>query len=310
VSGRWYNWLKGLRVFKQPLPRLRTTPLAMQSIPFPTLEDNLASLSAMVDQGNAAGKTANMLMSQDVWDDIVKGGWTTSPQLLWERSFGLIEFPEIELARPRRELFFPKSSSFWVPRWGWDKTVKELCDEAESYEDYRVRQAEEIALGIQHSAEFDELDIERRQRGMAMAWDPRIKPIRSGVWAAPSSNPQSGRRLNGRQELVKHYEVDTRMRTCTCPDFARRRKKCKHIYAVEHIARPLLLGIDYARADADFTTTLWQKLYDEVSQGLQLPKQLFGRTVRTPTEPSPSILIHKDAVKTVSFTFTVNHTEL
>ena len=67
----------------------------------------------------------------------------------------------------------------------------------------------------------------REQRGLELAKAAKIHRKGGGVWAVPS---QSGRgrywvRLNGSKQF------------CTCPDHEIRAAKCKHIFAVEHVAR-------------------------------------------------------------------------
>ena len=71
----------------------------------------------------------------------------------------------------------------------------------------------------------DDGDTGRQQRGMAIAAVVNIKKNRLG-YAVPS---QSG---NG------SYVVNTDGEPfCTCPDFEKRQRPCKHIYAVEFIIR-------------------------------------------------------------------------
>lgn len=189
------------------------------------------------------------------WVDITKNwpGWATSPYLIWRNSFGLIEFPEFDIECPKGELVFPR-----------DVTL---------YEDYRIQQAEDIALGVEHKPEFESIDIERRQRGMAMAWDPRIRQVRSGIWSVPSGQSYVKARLGRHRrpsdsKPVTSYEVDARRRTCTCPDFERRRLKCKHIYAIEHLSvySSFSVGIDYAAKDAEFTKSIFAKMGQELMQ--------------------------------------------
>ena len=67
----------------------------------------------------------------------------------------------------------------------------------------------------------------REQRGLKLAKRAKIHRKGGDVWAVPS---QSGRgrywvRLNGPKQF------------CTCPDHEIRAQKCKHIFAVEHIAK-------------------------------------------------------------------------
>ncbi len=67
----------------------------------------------------------------------------------------------------------------------------------------------------------------REQRGLELAERAKIHRKGGDVWAVPS---QSGRgrywvRLNGNKPF------------CTCPDHEIRAEKCKHIFAVEHVAK-------------------------------------------------------------------------
>jgi SWIM zinc finger len=255
------------------------------------------------------------------------------PPLPTINGFSFLRMHHVEIIRPGERLLLPRKVAFWVPRWGWDKTAKELCDEAESYEDYRIRQAEEVVLGIRYDAEFDKIDTERRQRGMALALDPRIKRIRSGVWAVPAQAPSPRRRsrwtcsrMNSSGKLVREYEVDTHARTCTCPDFARRRKMCKHIYAAEYLqaqasvrdladATAIAKAIATAKAKSFSWQATWLSrnsnfalLYGDLNNSKLAAVRSTVQSGRFSTkhpnlsapprsEPQPAMLIHKDALR-------------
>lgn len=61
----------------------------------------------------------------------------------------------------------------------------------------------------------------RAARGLEIVSNQEI--IREGnVWIVPS------------QSSSKKYTVNLFIQTCTCPDFADNRRKCKHIYAAEY----------------------------------------------------------------------------
>lgn len=62
----------------------------------------------------------------------------------------------------------------------------------------------------------------RRERGLAMATDKRIRNVHGAKWLVPSASQKSDA-----------YLVDAEKATCTCPDFETRREKCKHMWAVE-----------------------------------------------------------------------------
>lgn len=65
----------------------------------------------------------------------------------------------------------------------------------------------------------------RKQKGLEIAALGRLTH-KGRVWAVPS-----------RRHPSKVYQVSLRPKspTCTCPDFESRRRKCKHIFAVEHV---------------------------------------------------------------------------
>lgn len=141
--------------------------------------------------------------------------------------FSLIHTPRLEVLQPRGHVSIPKHPTLWVAH-----SCLELETRVESYEDWRVRQAEETVLGVSTTREDDD---KRRQRGRDMALDVRIHKTGLGLWSVPSHATSHGRRLNLDQKLVQYYEVDTNLTTCTCIDYARRKKRCKHIYAIEHL---------------------------------------------------------------------------
>jgi transposase len=67
----------------------------------------------------------------------------------------------------------------------------------------------------------------RQQRGLMIAALCKIDQKKAGLWTVPS---QSG----GGQYWVR---LDPGHPTCTCKDFEARGQKCKHVYAVEYVAR-------------------------------------------------------------------------
>jgi hypothetical protein len=126
---------------------------------------------------------------------------------------------QVVIARPGGLVFPSRRVTLWTKRLG---------KKAESYEAYRVRVAEDIVLGI--DADPALADTMRKQRGMLLALNPRIKQVGLGLWHVPSST-------NAIAEVgAQVYTVDTNARTCNCPDFERRKKKCKHQYAVEWVS--------------------------------------------------------------------------
>jgi transposase len=78
---------------------------------------------------------------------------------------------------------------------------------------------------------------QKQQRGVVIAALAKITH-QNGLWVVPSqSNPK------------KTYKVNLGAGTCTCPDFDDTGEKCKHIHAVEIVARrdggaPIHLGTD------------------------------------------------------------------
>lgn len=75
----------------------------------------------------------------------------------------------------------------------------------------------------------------RAERGLALATTGRVKQ-RGNLWIVPSQSGDDG------------YRVDLEHAHCTCPDHTIRRKKCKHIHAVEYT-------IEH-KTTADGTTTV------------------------------------------------------
>lgn len=61
----------------------------------------------------------------------------------------------------------------------------------------------------------------RQEKGKALARDKRIKNIVGSAWVVPSQTTETA------------YVVNIAEATCTCPDFAARRLRCKHLIAVE-----------------------------------------------------------------------------
>lgn len=62
----------------------------------------------------------------------------------------------------------------------------------------------------------------RRDRGLSLSSDKRIRNIHGAMWLVPSATRNDGA-----------YVVDTGKASCTCPDFETHRAKCKHMWAVE-----------------------------------------------------------------------------
>jgi hypothetical protein len=151
-------------------------------------------------------------------DPIVKNQWLVHPRF--------------EVLRPGGLTLLSRPVSLWVPQYRWDRTIKDLASNPESYDDYLVRRAEQICLGgsTGPTARSTAIDVDRRQRGHALALDLRIKRVDRSKWSLPSSTATQ-------QSLpdITHYTVDMEHGTCTCPDFSMRRKTCKHQYCVEYL---------------------------------------------------------------------------
>jgi hypothetical protein len=64
----------------------------------------------------------------------------------------------------------------------------------------------------------------RRERGLALAGNPKIKRIEADEWIVPSVTS-----VRGMKYIVKVGKEFS----CTCPDHELRGCKCKHVYAVE-----------------------------------------------------------------------------
>src|SRR6185295_9085226 len=64
---------------------------------------------------------------------------------------------------------------------------------------------------------------ERQERGKLLARDRRIKLVSGATWSVPS------------QQNAGAYMVNMLAATCSCPDYEIRRRKCKHIWAVEMV---------------------------------------------------------------------------
>jgi hypothetical protein len=60
----------------------------------------------------------------------------------------------------------------------------------------------------------------RRERGLALANDRRIKRIAGNAWSVPSASGNGS------------YVVDAAAGACSCPDHETRRTRCKHLHAV------------------------------------------------------------------------------
>ena len=68
------------------------------------------------------------------------------------------------------------------------------------------------------------LSASRKDRGLALSRDKRLKAIAGTKWYVPSQSNASG-----------GYIVDLQERTCTCPDHEETSGKCKHAWAVEFV---------------------------------------------------------------------------
>jgi hypothetical protein len=145
-------------------------------------------------------------------------------------SGSLIHLHQVVIARPGGLVFPSRRVTLWTKRLG---------KKAESYEAYRVRVAEDIVLGqaeeiVEFGGERNALEKfrdgqagdERRGRGMVIALNPNIKHVDLGLWQVPS---------RWVTKPCVTYDVDMNANTCTCLDHKKRKKKCKHIYAVEYL---------------------------------------------------------------------------
>ena len=62
----------------------------------------------------------------------------------------------------------------------------------------------------------------RQEKGRLLSLDRRIKHVSGATWSVPSQTANSGA-----------YMVNVMAATCSCPDYELRRRKCKHLWAVE-----------------------------------------------------------------------------
>lgn len=62
----------------------------------------------------------------------------------------------------------------------------------------------------------------RQERGLILAKDKRVRHVAGSTWAVPSQDDDK-----------RGYIVNVGEETCSCPDFEIRRRKCKHLWAVE-----------------------------------------------------------------------------
>jgi len=62
----------------------------------------------------------------------------------------------------------------------------------------------------------------RQEKGRLLSLDRRIKHVSGATWSVPSQTQNSGA-----------YMVNVMAATCSCPDYELRRRKCKHLWAVE-----------------------------------------------------------------------------
>src|SRR3974390_1240573 len=67
------------------------------------------------------------------------------------------------------------------------------------------------------------LTASRKDRGLALSRDKRLRPIAGDKWYVPSQSQASG-----------GYVVDAEAKTCTCPDHESGHR-CKHVLAVEFV---------------------------------------------------------------------------
>jgi len=128
---------------------------------------------------------------------------------------------------PKCELALPKCADAWVA-----DSLLVLKPRIESSEDWRIRQFEDHVLGVN---EDKSVDANRRRRGAALALNPAVRHVGMGIWSAPSTTSVKDKRLDKNKKLTSSYMVDMTLGTCSCPDYDRHKKKCKHIYAVEHV---------------------------------------------------------------------------
>jgi hypothetical protein len=64
----------------------------------------------------------------------------------------------------------------------------------------------------------------RQEKGRILARDRRIKHVSGATRSVPSQTMKSG-----------SYTVNVMAATCSCPDYEIRRRKCKHLWAVQMV---------------------------------------------------------------------------
>lgn len=62
----------------------------------------------------------------------------------------------------------------------------------------------------------------RALRGLRLFWERgiEIRPMKDGLWRVPSGSA-----------AWRSYAVSLERESCTCADYGRRRRPCKHVYA-------------------------------------------------------------------------------
>ncbi len=123
----------------------------------------------------------------------------------------------------------------------------------------------------------------RKQRGLALSKDKRIKNINGAMWLVPSQSQNAG-----------GYVVDTNAASCTCPDHEETRGVCKHQWAVS-FAQTVETAADGSEVVTESVTVV-RKTYTqnwsgynaaqcaEKSQALKLLRDLCDGVV-TPAHP-------------------------
>ncbi len=81
----------------------------------------------------------------------------------------------------------------------------------------------------------------REQKGLVLAKDKRVRHVAGPTWAVPSQSNETSA-----------YLVNAVDGTCTCPDYEVRRRKCKHLFAVEFVR--------VVETEADGSTTITESL--------------------------------------------------
>jgi SWIM zinc finger len=207
-------------------------PIFMGAFKKKALDAIKSNMKQAMSTGRMGGlRSTKTFLTQQEWDDIKT--WSNMKQARKLRQplppthdFRFVHVPRTELARPGGELFFPRDVGLWV-----SDSVYSLRPRVESHEDYRIRIAEDI---VEFGGERNALEKfrdgragdERRARGMALALNPNIKHVDLGLWQVPS---------HSENKPCVVYDVDLNAKTCTCLDHQKRKKKCKHIYAVEYL---------------------------------------------------------------------------